>query len=208
MTTVYLIRHSEPMRKLMGSYNAIDSNQLRNEKNILTPHGEELALALSKREELQNIDVLYSSNYARTMATAKYIAFNNEIEMNVDERLGERKFGHDSTTIPGDFFKKQWQDMDYKYPDGESLNETKKRITECIDEIISNNKGKTICIVSHGTALSTYFLNYFDFTGADSDQLHFNYNGEEIFDGWWNAPHMFKFEFDDNNHLIEFKNIG
>ena len=38
-----------------------------------------------------NIELLYSSDYARAVATAKYIAFNNKLTINIDERLGERK---------------------------------------------------------------------------------------------------------------------
>ena len=208
MTVVYLIRHSQPMREHLGSYNGDDIDQTRNEKNILTPEGEKLAEKLAQKEELQNIDVLYSSNYVRTMSTAKYIAYNNEIDLNIDDRLGERKFGYDSSTIPGDFFKKQWLDFDYKHPDGESINDTKKRITEVINEIINNNKGKTICIVSHGTALSSYLLNILNFEGIFDNKLRFTFNGEEVFDGMWNAPHMFKLVFDDDNNLIEYKNIG
>ena len=53
--------------------------------------GEILAKKLSELEELKNIDVLYSSNYIRAISTAKYIAEKNSIEINIDERLGERK---------------------------------------------------------------------------------------------------------------------
>ena len=41
MTTVYLIRHSMPFREFLGTYDASDTEQLRNEKNILCVEGEE-----------------------------------------------------------------------------------------------------------------------------------------------------------------------
>ena len=34
MTTIYILRHSQPFRKLLGNYNANEVEQIRNEKNI------------------------------------------------------------------------------------------------------------------------------------------------------------------------------
>ena len=62
LTYIYLIRHSEQLR-INGSYESSESEQLKNEKIILTIEGEKKAQVLSEREELNNIDVLYSSNY-------------------------------------------------------------------------------------------------------------------------------------------------
>ena len=89
-TTIYLVRHSEQL-KLKGSNFSDDSEQIKNEKIILSIDGERKANALSEHEELQNIDVLFSSNYVRAISTAKYIAMKNNIEINIDKRLGERK---------------------------------------------------------------------------------------------------------------------
>lgn len=89
-TIIYLIRHSEQLR-INGSYESSESEQLKNEKIILSIEGEKKAQVLSEREELNNIEVLYSSNYTRAISTAKYIASKNNIEINIDERLGERK---------------------------------------------------------------------------------------------------------------------
>lgn len=89
-TIIYLIRHSEQL-KMKGSYLSVEDEQIKNEKIILSIEGERKAKKFSEREELKNIDVLYSSNYVRAIATAKYIADNNNIDINVDERLGERK---------------------------------------------------------------------------------------------------------------------
>ena len=38
---------------------------------------------------MKNIDVIWSSNYVRAIATAKYIARENNIEINIDEKLKE-----------------------------------------------------------------------------------------------------------------------
>ena len=68
MTTIYLLRHSQPFRKLLGEYNVKEIEQIRNEKNPLSVDGERLAKEMSDNKELQNIDAIYSSHYVRAMA--------------------------------------------------------------------------------------------------------------------------------------------
>ncbi|MBE6149548.1 MAG: histidine phosphatase family protein [Firmicutes bacterium] len=207
-TIVFVSRHSEPLRHWLSEYNADDNEQLRNEKNILSVKGEEKAKLMSEKEELKNIDVLYCSHYVRTMATAKYIAENNNINLNIDERLGERKFGVDDwSEMPEDFFERQFRDWDYKLKNGESLNEVKARMCEVFSEIINNNKGKNIAIISHGTALTCYLKNYCDIKFNEEKKLiEIYFNNKQVLDGNWGAPELFKLIFEDND-LIEIENI-
>jgi 2,3-bisphosphoglycerate-dependent phosphoglycerate mutase len=205
MTVLYIKRHSEPFRKLLGENNTNDSDQIRNEKNILSVNGEELAKKHAELEELKHIDVLYTSNYVRAMSTARYICENNQINMNIEDNLGERKFGVDSKDLPQGYFKIQWQDYDYKCDNGESINDTSIRMKNCIDKIINDNKDKTICVVSHGTAMLAYFLNYCDLS-TDGEIFKLSFKGETIFEGFIGLNELFKLEFDDNN-LVSIKNI-
>ena len=69
MTTVYLIRHSKPL-KVNNEYNS-DSLQVQNEKNCLSIEGEEIANNKFNNDEFNNIDILFSSNYVRAIQTAK-----------------------------------------------------------------------------------------------------------------------------------------
>ena len=90
LTQVYLIRHSEQLKienKIVGN----EESQISNEKIILSVEGEKKAQEISKLKELSNIDILWSSNYVRAIATAKYIAKQNHIEINIDESFNERK---------------------------------------------------------------------------------------------------------------------
>lgn len=89
-TIIYLIRHSEQL-KIKGNVLSADSDQIQNEKIVLSVNGEEKAKILSENQELSKIDVIFSSNYTRAISTAKYIALKNNIEINIDDRLGERK---------------------------------------------------------------------------------------------------------------------
>lgn len=208
MTTVYISRHSEPLKKLIGEYNVNEVEQIRNEKNPLSVNGEKYAKELSEREELQKVDVLYSSHYVRAMSTAKYIAERNNIKLNVDERLGERKFGvKNISDLPDDFFDEQFRNWDYKLPDGESINEVIKRMNEVLKEIINNNKGKNIALVSHGTALSSMLTTWCEVKlNEETKLIELYFKGNLVFDGNWKAPELFKLEF-DNDNLISIENV-
>ena len=69
---------------------------MQNEKSSLSIEGESIAKEKMNNKELDNIDIIYSSNYVRTIQTAKYLAGRSNLEINVDSELGERKFGIDS----------------------------------------------------------------------------------------------------------------
>ena len=208
MTIVYLMRHSKPFRKLLGEYNANEIEQIRNEKNPLSCEGEELAKEMSKYNELQSINILYSSHYVRAMSTAKYISENNNIPLNVDERLGERKFGvKDMSDLPSNYFEEQFRNWDYKIENGESINETSERMTNVLSEILANNNDRKICIVSHGTAISSMLVKWCDVRlNEDTKLIEIYFKNNLIFDGNWACPELFKLVF-DNNNLIEIQNI-
>ncbi len=209
MTTIYLLRHSQPFRSLLGDYNVNEVEQIRNEKNMLSVEGERLAEQMSKREELQNIDVIYSSHYVRAMCTAKYIATNNNILLNVDERLGERRFGvNNMYELPKDFFENQFRDWDYKLDNGESANEVSERMNNAIADILNKHSNKKIAVVSHGTAISTMLSKCCDvILNEDNKLIEIYFNNEMVFDGNWNCPELFELEFDDKNVLKSIKNI-
>ncbi len=209
MTIVYISRHSQPFRKLIGEYKSNDVEQLRNEKNTLSVAGEKFAEQISNYSELSIVEVLYSSHYVRAMGTAKYISEKNNILLNVDERLGERRFGVDNMSeLPSTFFEDQFRNWDYKLPDGESLNEVAKRMNEALLDILNTNKGRTIAIISHATAISSMLKTWCDVKlNEDSKLVELYFNNNLVFDGNWNCPELFKLEFDDSNNLISINNI-
>ena len=86
-TIIYLIRHSEQLRE----YTNIVVSQEENEKIVLSVAGEKKAERLSLNNKLINISEIWSSNYSRAIGTAKYIAHRNNLKINIDNRLNERK---------------------------------------------------------------------------------------------------------------------
>lgn len=150
ITTVYLMRHS-----ITEKVNYLDDNDnllVKNQKQILTIEGEELARKVSGNKIFSNIDIVIASNYARAMATAKY--FTNGKSINIIKDFGERLFGVDDySDIPDDFYKRQLEEDDYKIGKGESQREVRERMSMALSRVINDNRGKSILIVSHGTAI-------------------------------------------------------
>lgn len=90
LTNIFLIRHSETL-KIKNKIYVDEEPQISNEKIILSIEGERKAQKLSELNELKGIDILWCSNYVRAIATAKYISNKNNIEINIDQNLNERK---------------------------------------------------------------------------------------------------------------------
>lgn len=202
MTTIYFMRHSKPMKHKY--LNNSDSLQLQNEKKILTIDGEKLAQEVSMDSEFNDIDKVYSSNYIRTISTAKYIADKNNLDIVIDEDLGERKIGISSwDEYPENFEIKQFNDFNYKLPKGESLSEVRDRLYNSLINIINTNRDKKIVIVCHSTAMMALFSKWCE-VSYDSE---YRFNGKIFFDGKWNYCEIFKLEFDDNNNLFSIENI-
>jgi 2,3-bisphosphoglycerate-dependent phosphoglycerate mutase len=211
MTEVYLIRHSEKYRNFNNIIND-DSFQLFNEKIILSINGEMLANKLANMEEMSNIDVVFASNYVRSIGTAKYIAYRNKIDVNIDKNFGERIYGINSVDgIMDNFNVKQWNDIDYKLPNGESRRDVTNRMYNALIRVINDYKNKRIAIVSHGTAISFLLDKWCDvFVNYNNDNkmnTKIVFKNKIIFDNNISAPCVFKIVFDDNN-IISIENIN
>lgn len=196
-TVVYLIRHSEVTPKSnIKNISMSDDKQITNEKAFLSVSGEKKAEEMSKIKELQNIDAVYSSNYVRSLQTAKYIAQENNTIINIDERLNERKIGDMNGIDGSEFHRMQVKDLDYELPGGESLNETKKRIVEAMKNILMFETGNRVAVVSHSTALTCLLSAWCEVGKNYDDEMILSYDDETIVDGHWSAPMIFRVSFD------------
>ena len=164
-TIVYLIRHSEQF-KIDGIKNIAEDDQISNEKIILSVDGENKARELSKKKEFNNVDVIWSSNYVRAISTAKYIAYENNIPINIDNNFNERKLGNLETlkelgkNKKHTYTKEQLLDENLKNIDGENRKEVNKRMTDSLNKVLKENVGKKVVIVSHGAAIRYLLMNW------------------------------------------------
>lgn len=165
-TIIYLIRHAETIDE-NGIRNTNEDSQMINEKEILSVHGEKQSKRLSESTELNNIDAIWSSSYTRAKATAKYIANVNNLSINLDSNLNERKLGNLKEL--GEFMKdkntrdpsqEQLLDREFKTSDGESAEDARQRMTKFFDRILKEYEGKKIAVVSHGGSIKFFLLNW------------------------------------------------
>ena len=165
-TIIYLIRHADTVKE-NGIRNTNEDNQAINEKEILSVDGEEQSRKLSEYKELKSIDVIWSSSYTRAKQTAKYIAYNNNLSINIDSKLNERKLGNlnelsifmkDKKTR--DPSQEQLLDRKFKTSDGESCDDTNIRMTEFLNRILKEYKEKRIAVISHGGSIKFLLLNW------------------------------------------------
>lgn len=204
MTTVYLVRHSIPFKVHRGIEEIDESLLFSNMKTPLSVEGEELARKVSFNDEFSDIDEVWSSDYVRAMSTAKYFAYNNNLKVNVSNKLGERKHGINSwDELPSNFEIKQFEDENYMVGNGESRKEVSERIIKKLYEIIDNKKNKRILIVGHSTAFAYLLSNWCDIKYDGP----YTFKGKEFFDGKWDYCESFKLVFDDNNKLVSIENI-
>ena len=148
----------------------------------------------------QKINKVYSSTYLRAYQTATVFS-KNIIQ---DERLIERLIG-DSKTANKSQWKKQYDDHNYKNNQGESLNEVKQRMTNCINEILlSMKEQEKVLIVSHATSICSYLLNVCDIKVTnEKDRIRkIIFNNKIILEDKIQKPSCFILKY-MNNQIID-----
>lgn len=208
-TIVYFIRHSVRLSNSnIDTYNTIQDNILKNEKIILSVTGEKRADILSNEKELQNIDVVYASNSVRTLQTAKYLMEKQNLKVNIDERLDERRIGVSNEDKYPDWFQRQYLDENFKTAGGEDQVTVRKRMTNAFNEIVTKNKGKRIAVFSHGIAITFFLLNFCKLESITENRvLTYSFNDKQIFSKRINSPDVFKVTLNDNLEVVNVENI-
>lgn len=150
MKTVYLSRHGESIYNTLGK---IGGNSDLSEKGI--EYSKKLA------EYINNLDnkiPVYTSTLTRTINTGKYINNNkincsnlNEINAGICEHL---TYSEIKDKYPEEYSKRQFDKLNYKYPNGESYKDLIIRTKPIID-IINNNE--IILIIAHQAVLRVIY---------------------------------------------------
>ena len=205
-TIIYLIRHAETIDE-NGIRNTSEDLQIINEKEILSVEGEEQAKKLSENEELKNLDIIWSSSYTRAKATAKYIANVNNLPINLDDNLSERKLGNLQEL--GEFMKdkntrdpsqEQLLDVEFRTSDGESATQTRKRMNKFFEKILKEYEVKKVAVVSHGGSIKFFLLNWC----SVNDDVKLVYNNDTVLD--IKSPCLLKLTF-VKNELVNLEQI-
>lgn len=185
MKTIILIRHSEPIK----------DRTMPTARLPLSERGHIKAQELFSLDDFRSVDSVYTSPYQRAYSTAEKLSER----LNVDERLKERELG-DLSTLNAEFWSRQYEEHDYKNFGGESFNDTAKRMTAAVSEIISTMKdGATVAIVSHAAAICAFLLNWCSIEVTDKEKKlrKITYNGDVVLDGKIATPSAFVLEFEN-----------
>lgn len=133
----------------------------------LSEEGKKQTEEIASLSIMNKVDVIYISREKKTALTVESLArklgkeaipvsFFNEVKRG-DKFLTKEEFEAEKV--------KQLKDLDYHAFDGESGKEALTRFKQGIDQILKENIGKTILVVTHGTVLNIYFadlLNTYD----------------------------------------------
>lgn len=168
MTRIYLTRHGQTVwnldKRLQGSGNS-----------ELTKRGIRQAESLRDRLSEVDIDVIYTSPIKRAYETAEILSGMKRINIIKDDGLKEINFGEYEGHTEEELLKEGRGveldrifngEMDVRAPGGESLHELFGRVKKSLDDMLLNEEGKNILIVSHGMTLKAvvnYFKNNEDF---------------------------------------------
>jgi len=168
-TRLIFVRHAEAEGNLYRIFHGWTDGSL-------TEKGHVQAKLVAERLKDVPIDILYSSSLKRTLQTAGYIAEVKNLPIIRTDKLKEIN--------GGDWEGRRWEELPKLYPhendtwenqphihqmpNGESMVEFQQRIIKEVEKIISDNVGKNVCIVTHGTAIRS-IMCYFE--GCDLEEM-------------------------------------
>ncbi len=177
MKTILLIRHSEPIKD-----RSLPTAQLP-----LSAHGIIKAQALFSRSIFRGVRAVYSSPYQRAYSTARILRRC----VRIDDRLRERDLGN-SETLNAEFWARQYADHDYKNTGGESLNDTRERMTLAMHEILSATPEE------NAAAICAYLLNWcaVEVIDEQTKKRKIEHNGFVVLNGKIETPSAFILHFE------------
>ena len=144
-----LVRHGEAENNIR---NIIDHLAGESRSN-LTLKGRGQVENLAKKLAKEKVDVIFASDFPRTKQTAEMIAAASGVKkVNLDKRLWEANFGGLNGRPRGEYqvlFNNDMEKFTKPVPDGENLNDLRKRLFDFVNEKEGEFSGKTILVVSH-----------------------------------------------------------
>ena len=154
MTKIIIVRHCQAEGNLKRFFQgSIDTD--------ITELGEKQIEKVAELLSGEPIEVMYSSPKKRAMKTAEGINIYHKLPIKTDDEIVEIDAGDWEGVLLTDIEKIYPEQMDnwrndpakFHAPNGESMAEVYERVKKALLRIVSENKDKTICIVSHGCAI-------------------------------------------------------
>ena len=114
----------------------------------LSELGKKQAKELGKLVSNKHFDVIFCSDLKRAIDSAK-LAFGDKYKIIQDRRLRECNYGKYNAQPSEVVEPLQEQHITNRFPEGESYEDVKKRISDFLDFLKKDYDGKSVAIVAH-----------------------------------------------------------
>lgn len=154
MTDLYIVRHCEAMGNQNRTFQGISDCDI-------TELGQKQLDFLAERFRNIHLDAIYSSPLKRAFKTAAAVGKYQNLPIIKVEKLIEINGGEiegvcwENFPVTRPELEYHWSVEPHKFhpKDGEPMTSVYKRSWEAIEEIISQNDGKTVALTSHGCTI-------------------------------------------------------
>ena len=159
-----------------------ETDETLEEKRINRPlsiEGEKMAVKLVKKIKA---NIVYSSSYASSIASAKYFASVKKCNIVINSFLNDLRVGDLGNRNIQMLRFMQERNFDFKFNRGESLSVVNKRMNIAIDRILKKNSNKNIVIFTQKSAITGYLLDKLEKGYNLDDRLILSFNDKVIID--------------------------
>lgn len=146
---VLLVRHAEPVPPHSAGW------EDRDDDRPLTEEGRVAAENLADELEPYQLHAVYSSPYARAVATVEPTARRRMLQVQLLPDLRERRLSNEAIEDWREHLERSWREPDYRLPGAESGREAQTRARAQLDLLRSRHAaGGTVLVGSHGNLIS------------------------------------------------------
>lgn len=159
-----------------------ETDETLEEKRINRPlsiEGEKMAVKLVKKIKA---NIVYSSSYASSIASAKYFASVKKCNIVINSFLNDLRVGDLGNRNIQMLRFMQERNFDFRFNRGESLSDVNKRMNIAIDRILKKNSHKNIVIFTQKSAITGYLLDKLEKGYNLDDRLILSFNDKVIID--------------------------
>ena len=175
--TLYLVSNNLVVDNIL-----YETDEGLEEKRINRPlsiEGEKMAVKLVKKIKA---NIVYSSSYASSIASAKYFASVKKCNIVINSFLNDLRVGDLGNRNIQMLRFMQERNFDFKFNRGESLSDVNKRMNIAIDRILKKNSNKNIVIFTQKSAITGYLLDKLEKGYNLDDRLILSFNDKVIID--------------------------
>ena len=193
MMKLYLISNNLLLDSISYNSNNLDLIRMTRPLSI---EGDVLAKEVSLKKELQEVDKVYSSFYSSALSTAKYLANNLDLNINMREELNECLVGSLGSKNMKMVKGLQDHEFSYKLPGGESLIDVGNRLDNFINKL---NEDENAILFTHKRAIVGYLIKKC-IVGYNLDEnLILRFNNEVVYDDSETAIDIYEIDIDNRN---------